>query len=56
MSRRPEKAGLPGSQTLPHRQASGAISDNDAVPDVDLSDVCLPLSAYTQLRTAYRNE
>lgn len=34
-----EKAGQPGSQTLPHRQTEGYASDDDAVPDTDPSDV-----------------
>ncbi|KAI9870239.1 MAG: hypothetical protein M1830_004492 [Pleopsidium flavum] len=38
MSHHPEKAGMPGSQTLPHRQRSGAVSEDEAVPDFDLSN------------------
>ncbi len=36
-----EKAAPPETQTLPHRQATGGTSDDEAVPDLDLSDVCL---------------
>lgn len=34
-----EKAGQPGSHSLPHRQAESFVSDDDAVPDTDPSEV-----------------
>lgn len=43
MSNHHEKASTPGSQALPHRQATGAMSDDEAVPDFDLSNVRLRL-------------
>jgi hypothetical protein len=36
----PEKAGLPGTNTLPHRSTSGAsVSDDEAVPEAQPADV-----------------
>lgn len=50
MSHPPEKVGTSGKQSLPHRQGPGAISDDEAVPDVDLSNVCVPLrSVYMEV-------
>ena len=40
-----EKAGQPGSHSLPHRPAEGYASDDDAVPDTDPSDVSRRRSA-----------
>ena len=41
MSHHHGKADPAGSQALPHRQATGATSDDEAVPDFDLSNVRL---------------
>lgn len=40
-----EKTGQPVSQSLPHRQAEGYMSDDEAVPDTDPSDVSQRYSA-----------
>ena len=41
----PEKAGQPGSQSLPYRQTGGYASDDDAVPNADPSDMSRAHSA-----------
>lgn len=42
----PEKAGHPGSSTLPHRTTGGSVSDDEAIPDTNPSDVGLGEAHY----------
>ena len=37
----PDSAGKPGMQNLPYRTTGGSVSDDEAVPEVDPTDVCL---------------